>query len=264
MLDYYRAVRKRDLALGYKEQTGGAFGFLGKKCRHSMYGDKGDWGMVQASGYEAKHSLRLAGDGTQATRIDLQVTYWVGEENVERCIRAAYDSACDTQNASHRPSRVNLIESRHKAQTVYVGSRASDVFLRIYDKFEESKKSEYLGCVRFELELKGRMSKALWKKLIAGETNLRGMLEMTVAMLLSKGVSVPSNDIEEMDVLHLKAEPTGVENQLAWLQNQVAPTVKRLVAEYGWITPFRVLFEEALTSLRTRRIMKSLGIVWGS
>lgn len=264
LLDHYRRVRDEDIRQGHKETTGGAFGFLGKKTRHALMGDKKEWRMVQISGRAAKSGLRIAHEGTQASRIDLQLTFYVGEGNVERFVRGAYDSACLAGNRGVRPVQVRLIESRHQAQTVYIGARASDVFFRVYDKEQESGKDEYRGCVRYELELKGRASKALWQKLVEGTATLRTALEMVVAMLLERGVVLPSDDLDAQDVLMLKRSPTSEEATMAWWRAQVAPSIKRFTATYGWVTPFRILFEEALTDLRARRIMRLLSQVWGS
>jgi hypothetical protein len=264
MIDYYRAVRGRDEKLGYEEKTGGAFGFLGKKVRHALYGDKKEWAMLQVSGYEAKQSMKLARAGTQATRIDLQLTYRVEPGTVEGCIRSAYESACDGKHLKKRPPSVRLIESRRKAQTVYVGARASDIFFRIYDKFEESGKEEYRDCVRFELELKGRLAKALWAKWVEGTGTLLQSLEMVVAMLSERGVAVPNADLQEQDILKLKKSPSSLETTIGWLASQVSPTVTRLSSSHGWIFLFSLLFQTALTDYDKRCIMKSLSVVWGS
>lgn len=264
LIDFYRAIRDQDKLLGYEEVTGGAFGFVGKKTRHALMGDKKEWSMLQVSGRAAKRGIFLAEEGTQASRIDLQLTYFVGEENVESTIRGAYNSACMAGPGDHRPVRVNLIESRHKAQTVYIGSRASDVFFRIYDKYAESQKDEYRGCVRYELELKGRKSKQLWQRWVQGTSGLRSGLEMVVAMFQARGVVVPSQDLDNQDIIRLTTEKTSEEDTLAWLRRSVAPTVKRLCGSYGWITPFRILFEDALPDFRTHRIMRLLSVVWGS
>lgn len=264
MLDYYRAVRGRDEKLGYEEKSGGAFGFLGKKVRHALYGDKKEWGMVQVSGYEAKRSMVLANRGTQATRIDLQLTFQVETGTVEATIRSAYESACDAKHLKKRPPNVRLIESRRAAQTVYLGARASDIFFRIYDKHEESGKEEYVNCVRFELELKGRLAKALWQKWVEGTGTLLESLEMVVAMLLERGVAVPNPDLQAMDILRLKRSASSLEATVGWLAQNVAPTVARLSASHGWIFPFSLLFQTATNDLDRVRIMRMLGIVWGS
>lgn len=264
LYDAFMGVAKDDAKLGYKIIPGGAFGFMGKKTRHALWGEKKGWAMLQISGGAAKRSHLLAKPGSQAARLDLQLTYWVGEENVERTIRQAYNGACDCEDPSRKHMQVNLIESRRRAQTLYVGSRASDVFFRVYDKFEESGKEEYRGCVRFELELKGRMSKACWKKLVDFDTTLRAMLEMVISMLAARGISVPSDDLDNQDLLHLKKERTTLEGTLGWLSRQVAPAVSRISAEVGYYSPFVALFGEALTAIRQHRILSLIAISAGS
>lgn len=264
MFEYFRRVLVRDQKLGYEAKTGGAFGFLGTKCRHALYGQKREWAMLQASGYEAKQGMQLAIEGTQASRLDFQLTYWVGEGEVERIIREAYNAACGLRDPQRKHMRVNMIESRHAAQTVYLGSRASDIFFRIYDKFEESKKEEYRGCVRFELELKGRMAKVLWEKIRDGNVGMRACLEMLIAMLAERGVIVPSEDLDNQDIIRLKKPETLIENTVSWLAAQVAPTVKRLSSSHGWIFAFSVLFAGACTEGDRRAIMSTLSRVWGS
>lgn len=260
----YGEVRQHDEQLGYSEGKGGAFGFYGHKTRHALYGVKKEWHMLQISGYAAKRALRLTQDGTQASRVDLQLTYQVGEENVEGWVRKTYNDACAHQDALRKHLQVNMIESRHKAQTVYIGSRASDIFFRCYDKFAESGKEEHRGCVRFELELKGRASKALWRSFIDGSMTLRQALQMVISMLKERGVSVPSEDLDEQDISLPPREPTSPEGTIAWLHKQVAPVVKRLTQSGSWVYAFNALFDGAMTEWERKRIVRSLVIYWGS
>lgn len=264
MVAFYQAIVSRDEKLGYDEQRGGAFGFVGHKTRHALYGYKREWAMVQASGYEAKGALKMAISGTQCSRLDLQLTYYVGEGEVEGVIRNAYNQACALGDPQRRHMNVTMIESRHKSQTVYIGSRASDIFFRIYDKFAESKKEEYRGCVRFEVEVKGRASKALWARLIVGEEDMFGMLTMLVGLLKERGIEVPNPEIEAHDVVHFRKPKTLTENRISWLARQVAPTVTKLVQSHGWTFPFSVLFAESCTEQDRHAIIKTLQIVWGS
>ncbi len=264
MLRYYDRVVKDDHKLGYDEVKGGAFGFWGYRTRHALYGTKKEWAMLQVSGYEAKRAVTVEHPATQCTRLDLQLTWYVGEGNVARYIRDAYNAACSTVRPAAKHMKITLIEQRHQPQTLYLGSRASDIFFRIYDKEAESGKEEYKGCVRFELELKGRASKALWAKLVAGETNLAKMLGMVIAMLKERGVLVPNEDIEEADIIRFKKAPTLQERTIGWLARQVAPTVAKIAQSHGWIFPFSVLFSDACTDWDRSRIIKTLSNVWGS
>lgn len=264
LLDYYRSVRQNDSVAGKTEQVGGMFGFMGHKTRHAFFGEKGDWAMLQATGYEAKAAMGLDHPDMQATRVDLQLTYWVGEDEVERTLRNAYDQACAHKSPKSRPPQVTLIEKRHRAQTVYIGSRSSDIFFRIYDKFEESGKEEYRGSVRFELELKGRMAKQCWRAVVDHRVNLRQLLEMVIAMLAERGVTVPDDSLDNQDIIHLRPVPSSLQNTVGWLGRQVAPTVAKLVSEWGFFTAFNALFSGALTEYDKTVILNSISICWGS
>lgn len=93
-------------------------------------------------------------DGWYATRVDLQITVdasVMGDDNL-----AIVRDYCQTLNTT-------LIESRDN-DTLYLGSRSSDVFLRLYEKILEGKK--YL---RLEFELKGQRSRACWTAITNGE-----------------------------------------------------------------------------------------------
>lgn len=264
MGEYFARVAQRDAKLGYKVVKGGCFGFYGHKTRHALYGDKKEWALLQASGYEAKGGLKLAHEGIQASRVDLQLTYRVETGMVENTIREAYRAACAHEAPERRHMKVSMIEQRAKAQTVYLGSRASDVFFRIYDKFEESGKEEYRDCVRFELELKGRASKALWQQLSNGCMSLLQALEMVVHMLAERGVMVPNQDIQDMDILLPPRQKTSEESTAAWLKKQVSPVLRRLTQEHTWMYAFNAVFVGVLDEWTLHRIQRSLAIFWGS
>lgn len=264
MGEYFARVADRDAKLGYKVVKGGCFGFYGYKTRHALYGDKKEWALLQASGYEAKGGLKLAHEGIQASRVDLQLTYRVETGMVESTIREAYRAACAQDAPERRHMKVSMIEQRGKAQTVYLGSRASDVFFRIYDKFEESGKEEYKDCVRFELELKGRASKALWKQLISGDMNLMHALQMVVHMLAERGVMVPNQDIQDMDIMLPPRQKTSDESTAAWLAHQVSPVLRRLTNEHTWMYAFNAVFAGVLSNWELHRIERILAIHWGS
>jgi hypothetical protein len=147
---------------------------------------------------------------------------------------------------------------------VYIGSRASDVFVRIYDKFEESKQEEYKDCVRFEVEIKGRASKQLWKHMYESGAGVGYLVKLLVDVLRERGIDLGIGSFDHIPTITLKKERTSVESTLAWLYRSVGPAVGRLVPEYGWIAPFSVLFDRALTIFDQRRIMSALALCWGS
>lgn len=254
LLQYYRTIRAEDEALGYKEITGGAFGFIGHKIRHALYGTKQEWAMLQVSGSRAKKSINLARVGTQCTRLDIQCTYLIEDGTVQEVLRQAYEDACAHVRPKARPCAVKLIEERHKAQTVYIGKRASDVYIRCYDKFEESGKEEFKNCVRFEVELKGRASKQVWKQIIDGGEGMGFLLRLLADLLEERGIVIDQGDFEAYPRMVFKKEKTSDENKLAWLHRAVRPTVEHLAAVWGFYSPFSQLFVGALDSARIRRV----------
>lgn len=256
-------LAEQDQALGYEVQNGGAFGFVGKKTRHALWGKKQDWSMLQVSGRFAKHMFKLAQEGTQATRIDIQETFHVGEGEVEKTIRTLYNQACAHKGEEGCPVKVKMIEERHRAQTVYIGSRASDYFVRIYDKFEESGKEEYRGCVRVELEVKGRASKALWKAMVEDGVLISQLLDHLKKIVSKRGIEIPAVGSGTAPEIVFKKDQSREENQLWWLRHAVMPTVTRLAGLRGWIQPFSMLFEGACNEFDRHAIMLALVNVFG-
>ena len=263
-LEKFGQIEARDHALGYQTTKGGAFGFYGDKTRHALLGRKKEWYMLQVSGYESKGLHTLANCDCQASRLDLQITLQVGEENVERLIREAYNGACACEDPERKHMRVNLIESRHHAQTCYIGSRASDIFFRVYDKFAESGKEEYRGCVRYELELKGRASKHAWQELRDANIDLATLLQCVISMLKERGVRVPCEDITAHSLQHRPPQKTSLESSLQWMHRQIAPAIMRLTREVDWAVIFNTLFSSSMTEWERKRILRSLYIYWGS
>jgi hypothetical protein len=240
------------------------FGFYGQKTRHAVWGVKKDWALVQSSGRFAKNGLKLAMSGIQASRIDVQVTMRVDPGTVQQVLRGAYELACNAPNGGHRPREVRLIESRRRAQTVYIGSRASDMFVRCYDKFEESGDEEYRDCVRYEVEIKGRAAKALWEHMATTGSGVGFLVKLLVDVLRERGIELDITEFDNLPTLTLKKDKTTDEGRLAWLKRTVAPTVAKLSETRGWIAPFSMLFDLALNDFDKCGIMRALSISWAS
>lgn len=264
MYGYYLAVAMADSRLGFSACSAGMFGFVGEKARHAFWGTKQDWQLVQVSGRAAKNGLRMAMSGIQCSRLDIQVTFRVRDATVAEEIRSVYEKACAMPHPGHRPPDVKLIEHRHKAQTVYIGSRASDIYLRVYDKYEESKDQEYKGCIRFEVELKGRASKAAWKKVSTEGLGTGFLVKLLVDIFKARGIELKISDFDHLPSLTIARERTSLEGTVAWMNRQVAPVVKRLALEYTYMMPFALLFRDALREKRFARIMSSMAQMWGT
>jgi hypothetical protein len=262
--NYYANVRDRDLQLGYEEAPGGAFGFFGRKVRHAMVGDKKDWTMLQVSGYEAKRVLTCARRETQCTRLDIQFTIREEGRPAAQILDEIFTAACAHVRPKSRPPVVKKVVNRQATETVYIGKRASDVFIRCYDKFAESGKEEYRGCVRYELELKGRASKELWRQVIRDGLNVSDLLKVLSQTLKDRGLTPPCEHFPPNGV-DFRTPPTSKEDStVAWLKRQVAPVIARMSAYGNWMLAFNTVFDKAMTGWERQRILRLLLIFWGS
>jgi DNA relaxase NicK len=208
--------------------------------------------------------MRLLREGDNCTRLDVQVTIEIGEENIHAFLLYQEQCAMSRPMAKGHRAVVDHYASNGKYQTVYIGSRSSDTYVRIYDKFAESAEERYRGTVRFEAEIKGKKSKALWAYLeTQNQPGLR-ILQLLLQILEQRGLDVSDVDIARADVVLPKAEPLREDVSLRWLAGQVAPTVKRLCQSRGWIAPFSALFSSAIDEQDRRAIMAALALQWGN
>lgn len=263
MMRYYNGIVVDDHRLGYEAKPGGAFGFYGSRTRHALYAHKDDRSMLQVTGKAAQRSVILVAPGDNCTRLDVQFTIYVGEENVQRYLSDQASRAAAPRVIRGKRPDVTQVLKNGSCQTVYIGSRKSEIFVRLYDKYAESKDDCFRGCVRLECEFKGATSKALWAYMAREGVGTMWLLRILLQVLEERGVDIAGIDIDRQDVKRPKPSPSKEERTIGWWASQVAPSVARISSERGWYTAFRVLFDKALTEWDKTAIMNALSVSWG-
>ena len=253
-----------DLQRGYKIVPGGAHGYYGKRSSHALFASNGDRAMLTLSSDAAKRCALLAREGDNCTRLDVQLTIRIGEENVSSFLAKQEKRAC-----SHRQIRGHkaMVEGKRRNLKMYqvsIGSRTSDVFIRCYDKFLESGEERFRGCVRLEAEYKGKRSQALWACLARFEFHGMSLLQLLLQDLSDRGIDTSMVDLDRQDIVLPKPKPIKENVTWGWWASQVAPSVAKSVAERGWYTAFSILFGRALTEFDKTAIMNSLSVAWGN
>jgi DNA relaxase NicK len=113
-----------------------------------------------------------------------------------------------------------------------LGSRASDTFVRVYDKGAEKGDETYAGAIRFEVQSKNRLSAANFAYYAGRSNTALGAVAIVQRELENKGVAL-SNDIL-LQSPEAPANPgkaaSELERTLKWLADGVAPSVARLEA----------------------------------
>lgn len=187
-IDYFTATQKQDetwlreaafktAAVKAATETQGGeqverwawLGYRGWKRGSIRYGSRYDGSMVQCSGTASDRLASLvATEGTHIARLDIQATAWFDGPNFSLAEHAAAAAwAARESGVTSRTLKLSYINGMGDGDTLYVGSRNSEVFFRMYDKDHESKKPEYQYAWRFEIEYKNDKAMQffkLWKE----------------------------------------------------------------------------------------------------
>ena len=133
-----------------------------------------------------------------------------------------------------RPIGYSLLQTSEHSDTLYIGSRSSDAYGRLYDKGAESKAEAYAGCWRYEVEYKRKpalaKARALWSSpdteaAIQGDC-YRWFSDRRVLPCFRPGAAVVGGEVP--------TEVADDERWLAWVRRCVQPRARELVKRYGW------------------------------
>lgn len=212
-------------------------GYYGRTSGAATYGRRPDTAIVRLSGHTAKENWeQVVHLSTNVSRLDLQVTVWSNRQPSERLKR----HVTELKRVAHgggRPPNFKFICAPSGVETIMVGSRASDIYLRAYDKAAESGLPEWLGCVRYEAELKRFIAKARAEQLSMCEFPERAIAATVDKMFRARKFRndwAPQTAVIIADDLpgysrSLLANHSAAGRSTMWLRNCVKPTVDRLV-----------------------------------
>lgn len=216
----------------------GLLGYRGHQVgRHLYFGQGRDGAMLQASSTAAPRLLAEGGKVEaryfKATRVDLQVTAQQdgapGRMFFREVAEVSHAAAQHITGRRSRPWQVALRDEFGRGDTVYLGSRVSESFGRIYDKGRESPELFQLGAVRYETELKGSQALRMFNQL-CGQADVASFVAGYVdGWYDARGVKLPL-DVELVEQLRTIPHYTDAARQLKWLREGVAPAVGRLLA----------------------------------
>lgn len=204
-------------------------GYSGWRAGGVTYGCRKDDDIVRLSGNAAGERWRTWGKhASNVSRIDLQVTHRI-EGPPKSLGRTIYNGLAEGDIALRRARGQAIIESSDGGCTLYVGSRTSEVFLRLYDKGVEQAFCEPGLLWRWEVELKDASAKAMYQDL----TRL-GCSDMIIAghvrrIWSERGITPPWKPTAETCAPYVTRPVTDVARKLSWLRNQVSPTVAYLI-----------------------------------
>lgn len=214
---------------GNNSKPWGMAGFTGYKCGSVQVATLGGAVMVRLSSDSAARSWRRVVDHAEnVSRIDLQVTMQFGgdlKRIIDKCRKAARRNSEESGN--HK--RVRWVQEHHGGYTLYLGDRQSNVFGRIYDKWEESKLDHYKGCIRFEAQYQKKLAWFVARELWSMSSPIPGMGSYLSQLFLGRAVDLKlAGSIAAR--YSCPRQRTDDEKQLEWLSTQCRPSVLRLIS----------------------------------
>jgi len=241
---------------GAKMRNSKAGGYYTEIAGSASIGRRFDGVCLRASGHvAAEHWQQIVDLSTNVTRFDMQVTTRCAEGAPLR-LKRVWAGRNGESKAMGRPSAVKAIVGPRGIETIMLGARASQRYGRIYDKHAESGLSEYLGCVRWEVELKAELARSIAHSLCLAERFRPHMAASVIAFVherinwnlrLSHGnadletdVSLLRSDYDRLRVLpdcrcplcqDETSNKTVVQNEraLAFVSKCIKPTIRRLM-----------------------------------
>ena len=129
---------------------------------------------------------------------------------------------------------MTLILGQDRGDTLYVGSRKSDVLGRLYDKGRESKEPEYAGCWRWELQYRRAPAMLAMRGLLAAANPAETILATVGGWFRDR--NVPATFASgSLAVDHRSSRPVPDDKRwLAYARKYVQPRAREMVKRYGW------------------------------
>lgn len=231
-LSMMRDEFKHEDDAGKKPHFRWIMGYYGRVGEHCFAGKGPQGSMCQFSGaLAASHWKEASHQSTKATRIDLQVT-WPVDDEPGLYVRDMYNVGQLARPLNGRKPDLELRDTPTGAKMLTVGSRASQLYGRMYDKYRESRMPEYEGCVRWEVEVKADQAADLLTYLLGQGDELATVRAIVEQFWKIRGMTPFWETFEAMyEPPPIKRSKTD-ETRIAWFLGQVNPAVLTL-KEHG-------------------------------
>lgn len=246
---------------GRKPHWRWVLGYYGRVGEHCFVG-KGEQGaMIQVSSGLANHlCMPVSRIGGKCSRIDLQLTV-PAVSSASQTLHEAFVMASAVPKRNGHPTLVQMRDTNYGARMLEIGSRQSEVYGRIYDKYAESKMEEYRGMVRYEIEVKQPQSVDLHRWLMEDRLTMFNAKHITTEWFRKRGVPVFWDDYELKSPPDIVKRTKNDDTKVSWLASQVRPSVKELCAKGKALEVAKALAGQGATEDAIMELARVLAIV---
>jgi hypothetical protein len=229
----FEGVAAQEKARGHKWKEARWFGYAGEACGHAFWGVGNQGWMVRLSSYVAEEAGYLfSPEEAHTTRIDIQVTAELTYPD-PGLIERMYKEAVLRKTTNGRPCKLAIIVDNAGGRTLYVGSRTSGLFGRVYDKGIEQGGKEPGKIIRWELECKDWAAAEAVARLYPSTMPDRQMLSIVGDFFMARSVAVPWAYMELEEGFRAPRLVKDDIQTLRWLEGPVATATARLMDVLG-------------------------------
>lgn len=248
-VDLYQAVKVTLEARGHREEPFGFQGYKGLKTGGIFIGEREQDFITQATGDDAKDwGTFLLGTGWRPSRLDVQVTGLFDRDREDLARQLVVGTLAQRESPENgTPWKVHLDQGYGAGDTLYVGSKKSDRFGRLYDKHRESKGEYPIGSWRWEMQTRKHFAVLAFALIEEAEDPQAAIRGLVLDYFAAKGIPVPVDANFAPAELHLGRAKTTDEQSLEWLAKYVRPTVRRLIQNDKRAAMLRALGLDDLT-----------------
>jgi len=222
----------RQVASGYKVVPHSRLGFSGSKGEHIFFGRREHDVIVQVGSHLADDMLaEIIPLASNVSRLDMQVTVWTNG-TVVQLADMAWHQLNTLPPGAHRPRSYNLYLNHPAGQTLYLNSRKSDNFGRLYDKGVETKLAPAGLVWRYECELKRHVALQRSREVAAHKQRGAIVSDLVHSWWTERGVppAFPSSGAFSSKVGRIQDPDHSV---LTWFDEKLSKTVAAAVVQYG-------------------------------
>jgi len=207
-------------------------GYTGWTVGWLDYGTGTNGSIIRVKSDEAHgHWTAFADTCTNISRLDLEVTVQFTRDLEDLAKDEAIKADMHRQNGGHRFG-IRHVRGFGDGDTLYLGSRVSAVFTRLYDKGRESKDASYENAWRYEVEYKEAMPLHIAKGIRDPKCHNSAVAARVFQEYERHGIRCGFEPDKVPSKLVIPAKLGTIEGKLQWLNKSVSPTLK-LLAKAG-------------------------------
>jgi DNA relaxase NicK len=220
---------QQEHSAGDDKHTWNLFGYEGFRCGGIRFGTRYDSALIQLSGPLAQqHWNEFLPLSTNCSRLDLQVTARYDLES-SSIIARHYKTAVRGYRKTSGSKKVTLLRSTDGSSTIYIGSRLSERFGRVYQKDRESRLEHYQNSVRYELELKGKTAVTIATQLSTGGSPGDASAQLVTNWFNDASIYYLLPEHDRDSFIRVSRKRRDASSRLEWLTTDVRPAVKNLL-----------------------------------